>query len=552
MGFRGWVRRNWVTLCGLALFIGSDYKFRTRSTEDSISGKPDAFILLELGLYGAVALYLLLVRATPPRATRVPVQLLSAGAYLGLLTLSVGYTPYPTFGAVRVVEMLILGGLTWAVANHATRADLHRFAHGFMVLVAVSVLYGIARPSRPVSPLQIGRFTWLAIHPAVAGVFVGIAVVLAFVYLVMRQDRPGPQWSPWVYTALLFIVTWGLLATRTRSAVLGALAGLFATQWVYRRGQRKLELLAGLALGGTVVYLTAWSAIGTYFARGESAAQLGSLNSRTDLWAVAYEAIRLQPIFGYGTGASQGIFQATIGLGGGHNAVINVTVDLGLVGLAVWLIMVIALIVGLVRLPFTLVEGYAIDRVLLIAIFVLIQVNGVFFAGPGAVSNVASTWTFLSIGWLLVLRRTKPQAPAPGRHRPFVRSAAEASAQWNPILLAERPQFSDRVPVPAGSFTTAPPTVPVSRISPTFSSPPTTPIARITSALAADQAVGHSHDRADGEAPDPPPITPVPRIVAAPPTVPIMMGQNRKNPPVQPPPTGPSVIGPALSANEDE
>jgi exopolysaccharide production protein ExoQ len=483
---RGWLRRNWVTLCGLALFVGSDYKFRTRSTEDSISGRPDAFILIELGLYGAIALYIVLVWAKPPRATRVPFPLLSAGFYLGLLALSVTYTPYPTFGGVRVGEMLILGALTWVIAYHATRADLHRFAHGFLLLVAASVLSGVARPSPPVSTQQIGRFTWLAIHPAVAGVFVGIAAVLAFVYLTMRFERPGPRWPSWLYFVLLAIVTWGLIATRTRSAVLGAIAGLFATQWAYRRGQRKLELLAALILGFVAVYLTAWGSIGVYFARGESAAQLGSLNSRTDLWRVAYEAIVVQPTFGYGTGASQGIFQAKIGLGGGHNAVINVTVDLGLVGLTVWLAMVIALIFGLIRLPTTRSGGFAIDRVMLIAIFTLIQVNGFFFAGPGAVSNVAATWTFISIGWLIVVQRTRPPAPLPAIQPEIAWAGLEPLTQRNQVFFVPPVPLDEveraeaglaRAELAGAEVSAAPPTVPIAfRVPPTSTSPPTVPI----------------------------------------------------------------------------
>lgn len=406
-----WSRRNWVTLAGLALIIGSDYKFRTRDSTAAISGQIDFFILLELGLYGVVGLYLLARWTRPGRVLREP-ELLTAGFYLLMMALSLSEAPYPAYAMARVVEMLILGGLTLAVAVRATRGDMHRLAHGFLVLVAGSVVLGVLVPSEPISPQQVGRFTWLAIHPTVSGVFVSIAAVIGFMYLVVRMPRPGPHWPRWVYAGLLAVVVFGLVSTRTRSAVLGAVVGLMACLWSFYRGRRRLEFVAVSLMVIALVWLTSLSAIETYFARGESTEQLQSLNERTDLWSLAWEAIQRQPLYGYGVGASQGIFQEQIGLGGGHNSAVNVAVDLGLVGLVIWLGLVIAILVGLLRLPHGGTDGVAVDRSLMIAIYLTIHVNGIFFAGPGGAGNVAATWMFLVLGWVICVRRATSQALA--------------------------------------------------------------------------------------------------------------------------------------------
>ena len=95
------------------------------------------------------------------------------------------------------------------------------------------------------------------------------------------------------------------------------------------------------------------------------------------------------------------------GLGGGHNALVNIAVELGLVGVICWLALVATLVAGLVRLPRS--GPSAPDRSLLLGVVVFLLVDGIFFEGPAAVTNVASTWLLLAVGWLAVLRRTGPR-----------------------------------------------------------------------------------------------------------------------------------------------
>lgn len=421
-----WLRRNWLVLAGLAVVVGSDYKFRTRDTTAAVGGSVDAFILLELGLYALVALYVLATWVRPGRVVRQP-EILLIGFYVLIIALSLTRTPYPSFGAARTVEMLVLAALTLTVAVRAERADLHRLAHGYVVLIVLSIGVGIAVPSTPVSNLQVGRFTWLAIHPTSAGLLLSIAVVIAFSYAALRADRPGPVWNRWVYVGLTAATTGALVATQTRAAVLGAVAGALAALFAHHRGRRRLELMAGAALGLGLLALTAVPTIEEYLARGESVEKLSTLNSRTDLWSVAWEAVLEQPVYGYGVGASQGIFQEAVGLGGGHNALINVLVDLGFVGAIGWVALVSALGFGLLTAARTTKDGEAVtDRSMLLGLLVVLLVNGMFTSGPGGVANVAATWLFLSAGWSVCLRREAAGAA------PVVSGTGPAGAQAIP------------------------------------------------------------------------------------------------------------------------
>ena len=407
-----WLDRWWFAICAIALILASDFKVRTRESGVQTSSI-DSVIIIELVVYAAVALFAINRHGRPPRITRVPVHVYLACFLVGLTVLSVASAEFPEYTLVRAGQMtvVLVLVLVFIAAPDSNRAHLHRFAHLYLAVVTLSVGYGLARPSTPISRLQEGRFTWLAIHPTVSGVMTGLATVVAFAYVISgTRDRPGPQWPRLLYPAMLLIVGGAMLAAHTRGAVLGAVVGSLTVAFAYFRGAARVRLLATVTALGAGAMLTASALLASYFTRGEDQAELATLNSRTDLWTVAVSAIERQPLFGYGVGASRGIFEAEIGLGGAHNAVLNVLVDLGLVGALCWLALIAAITVGAVRLPRTMSDAMRLDRSMLIGLIAFLMVVGIFFEGPGAVANVASTWLFVCIAWLSIAQRDAARA----------------------------------------------------------------------------------------------------------------------------------------------
>jgi len=398
--------RYWFAICALTLIVASDYKFRVRDPTQAFSGSIDTFVLLELALYGCVGLYLLRMHGHPPRIRRTQPHLYLACFYVGLMVLSLAYTAYPQYAMVRVGEMAVLLGLTLVGARIATRADLHRFAHLFIALVAASVVYGVLFPSSPVTKLQTGRFTWLAIHPIISGALAGLATVLAAGYLLAgRRPRPGPVWPRVGYWIALLLVGGGLLGSQTRGAVAGTLIAIVFLIFALRGGRNAFEMQLALGVAAVGIALAAGGSVIAYFQRGETTQQLASLNSRTDYWRTAVTAIERHPMFGYGVTSSRGLFYDATGLGGSHNAVINALVELGIVGLLVWGTLVVTLVLGVRRLPIRSFEELRVDRALILAVLTVVLVDGVFWDGPASVSNVACTWLFMCIAWLSVARR---------------------------------------------------------------------------------------------------------------------------------------------------
>lgn len=404
--FLGVVDDWWLAVAGVLFILASDFKYRTRQPGQALGGGIDSAILIELVLYGVVAAYLLLDRFRIPRVRRLPAPLFLAACLLGLAVLSIAYTPYKQYALVRCLQATIVLAVVVVGCMDGGRAHFHRFAHLYLLLIASGVVYGVLRPSPPINRIQAGRFTWLSIHPTVGGMMMCLAAVVAVGYIVgVHADRPGPRWPAVTYWILLVIVAGGGVAAQTRGAILGGVCGAGVLLLATRRGREVIEIaLVGLVLLAGVA-LVASNRVTVYFERGDSATQLSTLNNRTQLWSVALDAVRDEPAFGNGITASRGIFFAETGLGGGHNAAINVLVELGVIGLAVWTAMVVTLILGIHRLPRNGPRGLSLDRAILLGVITFLLVDSVFYEGIGALANVASTWLFMCIGWYVVARR---------------------------------------------------------------------------------------------------------------------------------------------------
>ncbi|MBB5158572.1 O-antigen ligase family protein [Saccharopolyspora phatthalungensis] len=416
---RAFDAERWPVVCSLALIVASDYKFRVRADDQSVSGSPDLFVLLEIAVYAAVACFLFLRFRPTSQLRRADWITCSAYAYAAVLVLSALYSPYRSLALVRAVQVVIVLALSRSIARHCARDALHRIAHAFAILVSASVIFGVVVPF-PRLPTQPDRFTWLHLHPVDAGQFLAVAVVILTAYAFgHRLARPGPHWPLPAYLVLLAICTAGLIGSNTRGAALGAIVGGLVIAGLRWRGSRRLEIAVALSVALVTVWLAAGSLIESFFVRGENAERLASLNSRTDLWAYALEAFLQRPLYGHGLSASRGLFLDEIGLGGGHNGLVNLLVDAGLLGAAVWLLLLGCIFTGAFALRNQRPEP-RLDRMLILALLSGLFANSMFTQGLGAPANVACTWLFLLAAWTSMAGRRGP-APALARQpRQFV------------------------------------------------------------------------------------------------------------------------------------
>lgn len=397
--------RTWVATLALAMVIASDYKLRSREADSSLAGQVDAQILVEIGVYAAVAAFLALQLVTPPSLVPARRLLAPAWGWAAFMALSVVWAIYPASAAVRGVQLLIIAGLAHTIAAYARREHLHLLAHTYVVVTVLSVFLGVVVPST-----GRRRFDWLQVHPVVVGTYLGLTITILVAYLVRsRADRRrfSPSWPIWVYVVALAICVAALLATRTRGAMGAAVVGTMVALLLNSRRPRRIDILAVTAVIVTLGLLAYGPVIGRFLSRGADVENLETFNGRTPLWSAAIRFFADQPLVGYGLTAAKGLFLDTIGLGGGHNAFINVLINGGLIGTALWLWLIVVVISTIRRLWGC--TSVSADLPMLAAMMAFFLVNSMTYEGLGAAANLSNVWCYVIVGWLAVLARQAGQ-----------------------------------------------------------------------------------------------------------------------------------------------
>ena len=379
----------------LAFIAAGDFEIRRRDVSSALQGSLDIAIMLELAIYGAVAAWLFL-QLTPGQFRR---QTLLGAVWIHAATMAVSgvWAPSPMLGAVRGFQLVATVLLVQAIAMRYTRRDLHRLADRYCAMVTMWIVLGLV-VIHPQSNAVTGRFSWYYTHPVTAGSLLLISVI----YLVHQSAPRSATYRAWplgVYRLLLVVHVGALLATKTRGSVIAVVFGLLC--WAALRvpkQQRGVAIKVGLAAIPPIVAIAAAS-VRSYLLRGEGAENLTNLNSRLDLWTEAWNAFVERPVFGHGYFSSRELFLETIGLGGAHNAYIEVIVSAGMVGvLAASLLLFIWLrqLRQLSHMP---------DRALLVGLLAAMAANGFsaqYVMQSGTGSNV---WFLLLAAWTVVALR---------------------------------------------------------------------------------------------------------------------------------------------------
>ena len=208
----------------------------------------------------------------------------------------------------------------------------------------------------------------------------------------------------WVWI-LLIVHTGALFATQTRGAMAAAVVGLLV--WIFMAFDRRRDIAVITLLLSPLLYVLARGTVENILLRGEPAEKLQSLNSRSDLWAEAFDAIGDSPLIGKGYFSAREIFLDTIGLGGAHNAYIEVVVSAGIIGA---IIMVIALIRATTTLSKVRTHP---QRAIVGALLAALLVNGLTIQYWAQGGTAQSIWLALVFGWIAMMRREEnDQQPA--------------------------------------------------------------------------------------------------------------------------------------------
>lgn len=424
-------QRWWVAALVLPLMIASDWKFRRRVSTSALSGTADSQILIEVGIYGLIAAYLVLRRGRAPRLRRTSTLMFTMWFFGAFLAGSALYAVYPQISIVRGTQVLIICCVVQTISTRATVQDLHRFAHAYLMVVAFAVILGHAY-TFPINNAVQSRFHWLYVHPVPGGMWLMIATLVAASYMRSAALRSVLNfWPRWIYTALFAWIGLALVLTKTRGSLAGFAVGFGLLLVLHTKAKTKLDVAAMATMLVGVLVMTFGGVILTYLERGQDVEKLATLNERTNLWAIALEKVAERPVTGFGLGASRGLFLDEIGLGGGHNAFVNVMVDVGLVGTTAFV--TILVLVGVLLARFRRGTAGHRDAVMLFPVFIALLVNSMTAEFMAVPANNASIWLMLLCGWVTVLCRAQASELAARR-----RTLRQAQANLAESLASAR------------------------------------------------------------------------------------------------------------------
>lgn len=348
------VRRRWLAVLIGAIYSVSFWKFVKR---DPLGGSLGIEAVLEIGsvtLAFALTMVLAMRRGLRRRFGPVPAML-----YLGLFGLFTAASAFRSFSVslslTKSVLFFAVMGMSYLLAQQGlSREFLEGIYAGFVGIVLLGLAVGAAFPSR--YPMILSeeftgrnRLALFDTHPN------GIGETCALMFLLGWLLGGRRRWM----TQVLLLVVNVLAGERTASSALvgiGCLAFLLVKRWTPVRAFAIAAVAAAISVAVALEtsnvanmlpekYLA--SVQGIY---GKNAAsELQTLDGRQEVWAAALRLAGDGVLIGYGfEGAREALIQAVSWSGQAHNAELELMLDAGIVGSAMfalgwWMLVVMSL-----------------------------------------------------------------------------------------------------------------------------------------------------------------------------------------------------------------
>jgi len=326
---------KWPEVCLLLFLTAGTFKLEIASL---LQSDVDVTVILAMVLALGMAIQIPLQglqKTLPPRRLFVPFL----GLALLLLVSSILH-PESSYGTAKALRFAGLTGLA-LVAGYAVMKDPLRLKRFFASAAALGILM-----------VLLGRVTgagltaFNATHIA-TGRVLGLGLLGALYLMLQVRNRPGGL----ALLAAVGVLGFGFLYSGSRGslvALLASLGAVGASAFGFRRGRRWVVaaavVLACAFAGVTFLFPAAAETMnGRVVAVLRDAGSVGSAAGRVERAEDALELFREHPLLGVGVGG----FDLARGYGNGlrgdyaHNIVLEVACELGVLGLALFLTLVI-------------------------------------------------------------------------------------------------------------------------------------------------------------------------------------------------------------------
>lgn len=319
-------------------------------TEQDSSMPPDPYSpVLFTGIYLITLILIAKYRQTFVRVAQKDIWI---WLLLVIVIASIFWTVEPDITKRR--SILLVGTTLFGIylaMRYNMRQQLELLAWTFGLIIVLSCLFAIFLPDYGVMSFQEGGVhagAWRGVmtHKNILGrIMVLSSMIFFFVALSKSITHPIYRWLPWIFYILSIVLI--VLSTSKSSLivflVLTAIFPLYRT-WRYRYNYLiPLMIVFILVVGGTAILL--------FDNLDIIASELGrdlTLTGRTDVWAVMLKLIIQRPLFGYGFNAVWTGWDNDVTAymwrrlqwecPYGHNGFMDLLIELGISGLAIFLL----------------------------------------------------------------------------------------------------------------------------------------------------------------------------------------------------------------------
>jgi exopolysaccharide production protein ExoQ len=323
-------------------------------------------------LYGILGILIIL---RPRAMTRALLAHRWTLALLAVVAASVFWSQAPDVTVRHTIAIVATSAFAWClVARREPREILTLMVIVLTFTAVLSLYWGVADPAGAI--LASERPAWRGVFDT-KNVLARAMVLNAVLCMLLLLGQERHRWPLWIALALS-LAAGAMSRSATGLVVLLTLAVLVRFSATLRLRTTVLVpfiALCILLLVGGVVWL--------HTHLGQIASDLGkdtTMTGRTELWAVALLFIERHPLLGYGFGGfwrgwvgDSGLYWAAIGwkTPHSHNGFVDLTLDLGLVGLTVCVIALGTAFISAVKRARTARTTEAVAPLILLAFIVL-------------------------------------------------------------------------------------------------------------------------------------------------------------------------------------
>jgi O-antigen ligase len=344
------------------LLLASKIDLRVRDPGLALEGVADTEIMVELGIWAAIGAWVLfrLCRPLSWLMHAFPSRLGPALQWYGLIAVMSAMSALLLRGAplpvVRALQLMVIVALAVLIQRdvrwqRARTLDVWTGAGRVLVVAVLGLMaLGVLFPQLTFgyeTYYGYSRYRLLQMQPIGSAQLIGLALVACASNLLVsaRSDR----FQQLLFLGAGLVLAAGLWGTKARGALLATVVAVgvvaLLTPLARRRG---VLVLAGALASVPVLGGLFDDALRTTLLRGQTEQELLSLTGRTELFGYAWRLFAERPVTGHGYFSARELFLARFPWAGeSHNAVVDIALSLGLVGLVLYLALFVTVVVSL-------------------------------------------------------------------------------------------------------------------------------------------------------------------------------------------------------------